>query len=194
MYIIACDVNTFAKSLWSAVNNLAFDDVCKGIYVTTRLRSFINCHINQGRTSNWKRDFLMHCVFFNNILIQILRFAYIPVTNSKGKNSFHRHFKFEVGDTCNVHHAQILSTCTCFCVLGIELVTFSPVIVYIFISVWCSETIPEGLRLINGHLFLQGFWTEWARLAFMSCTCSLSKFINFLLNFMFSKFVLFLNN
>ena len=92
MYIIACDVNTFAKSLWSAVNNLAFDDVCKGIYVTTRPRSFIYCRINQGRTGNWKRDFLTECVFFNNILIQILRFAYFPVTNSKGENSFHRHF------------------------------------------------------------------------------------------------------
>ena len=84
MYIIACDVNTFAKSLWSAV--------CKGIYVTTRLLSFINCHINQGRTGNWKKDFLMDCFYFNNILIQILRFAYFPVTNSKEKNLFHRHF------------------------------------------------------------------------------------------------------
>ena len=71
---------------------MAFDDVCKGIYVTTRLRSFINCRINQGRTSNWKKDFLIDCVFFNNNLIQILRFAYFPITNSKGKNSFHRHF------------------------------------------------------------------------------------------------------
>ena len=34
----------------------------------------------------------MDSVFLNNILIQILRFAYFPVTNSKGKNSFHRHF------------------------------------------------------------------------------------------------------
>ena len=89
MYIIACDVNTFAKSLWSAVNN----SVWWGLYVTTRLRSFINCRVNQDRTSNWKRDFLIDCVFFNNILIQILRFAYFPVTNSKGKNSFHRLFK-----------------------------------------------------------------------------------------------------
>ena len=71
---------------------MALDDVCKGIYVTTRLRSFINCRINQGRTSNWKNDFLMNCVFFNNILIQILRFAHFPVSNSKGKNSFPRHF------------------------------------------------------------------------------------------------------
>ena len=34
----------------------------------------------------------MECVFLNNILIQILRFAYFLVTNSKGKNSFHRQF------------------------------------------------------------------------------------------------------
>ena len=71
---------------------MEFDDVCKGIYVTTRLLSFINCRINQGRTSNWKRDFLMDCFYFNNILIQILRFAYFPVTNSKKKISFRRHF------------------------------------------------------------------------------------------------------
>ena len=50
MYIIACDVNTFAAFLWSAVNN----GVCKGIYVAIRLRPLINCRINQGRTSNWK--------------------------------------------------------------------------------------------------------------------------------------------
>ena len=30
----------------------------------------------------------MDCVFFNNILIQILRFAYFPVTNSKEKIRF----------------------------------------------------------------------------------------------------------
>ena len=70
---------------------MAFDDVCKCIYVTTRLLSFINCRINQGRIGNWK-DFLMGCFYFNNILIQILRFAYFPVTNSKEKISFHRHF------------------------------------------------------------------------------------------------------
>ena len=74
---------------------MAFDDVCKGIYVTTRLRSFINCRINQDRTGNWKKDFLMDCVFLNNILIQILRFAYFPVANSKEKISFHSHFKGE---------------------------------------------------------------------------------------------------
>ena len=55
--------------------------------------TLVICRINQGRTSNWKSDFLMDCVFFNNILIQILRFAYFPVTNSKGKNSFHGRFK-----------------------------------------------------------------------------------------------------
>ena len=76
---------------------MAFNDVCKGIYVTTRLLSFINCCINQGRTGNWKWDFLMDCFCFNNILIQILRFAYFPVTNSKGKISFHRHFKTSNG-------------------------------------------------------------------------------------------------
>ena len=73
---------------------MAFDDVCKGIYVTTRLLSFINCRINQGRTGNLKKDFLMDCFYFNNILIQILRFAYFPVTNSKEKIPFHRHFKY----------------------------------------------------------------------------------------------------
>ena len=50
MYIIACDVNTFAKFLWSAVNN----DVCKGIYVTVHLKPLINCRINLGLTCNWK--------------------------------------------------------------------------------------------------------------------------------------------
>ena len=71
---------------------MAFNDVCKGIYVTTRLPSFINCRINQGLTGNWKRDFLMDCFYFSNILMQILRFAYFPVTNNKEKISFHRHF------------------------------------------------------------------------------------------------------
>ena len=84
MYVIACDVSTFAKSLRSAVNN----GVCKGIYDTTRLLSFINCRINQGRTGDWKKDYLMDCFYFNNILIQILRFAYFPITNSKGKIRF----------------------------------------------------------------------------------------------------------
>ena len=69
MYITACDVTTFAKSLWSAVIN----GVCKGIYVTTRLRPLINCRINKGRTSNRKRNFLMDSVCLNNILIQILK-------------------------------------------------------------------------------------------------------------------------
>ena len=73
---------------------MAFDDVCIGIYVSTRLLSFINYRINQDRTGNWKKDFLMDCVFLNNILIQFLRFAHFPVTNSKGKNSFHRHFNY----------------------------------------------------------------------------------------------------
>ena len=76
MYIIACDVNTFAKSLWSAVNN----SVCKGIYVTTRFRPLINCRINKGRTSIWKE--------FSNglfLLVQILRFAYFPVKASSHK-------------------------------------------------------------------------------------------------------------
>ena len=41
----------------------------------------------------WKRGFLMDCVFINNILKQILRFACFPVTNSKGKNSFHNHLR-----------------------------------------------------------------------------------------------------
>ena len=86
MYIIACDVNTFAKSLWSAVKQW-----CLMTFVKVFM-SFINCRINQDRTANWKKDFLMDCVFLNNILIQIIRFAYFPVTNSKGKNSFHRHF------------------------------------------------------------------------------------------------------
>ena len=67
---------------------MEFNDVCKTINVTTRLLSFINCRINQGRTSNWKKDFLMDCVFLNNILIQIPRFVYFPVTNSKGKIRF----------------------------------------------------------------------------------------------------------
>ena len=75
---------------------MAFDDVCKGIYITTCLLSFINCCINHGRTSNWKKEFLMDCFYFNNILIQILRFAYFPVTNSKEKNLFHGHFKEQV--------------------------------------------------------------------------------------------------
>ena len=72
---------------------MAFDDVCKGIYITTRLLSFINFRINQGRTGNWKKDFLMVVFTFNNILIQIFRFAYFPVTNSKENISYHRHFK-----------------------------------------------------------------------------------------------------
>ena len=58
---------------------MAFGDVCKGIYVTTLLLSFIK---NQGPTGNWKKNFLTDCVFFNNI------FAYFPVTNSKEKISF----------------------------------------------------------------------------------------------------------
>ena len=57
--MIACDVNTFAKSLWSAVNN----GVWKGIYVTTRLGPLINCRINKSRTSYRKRNFLMEFCF-----------------------------------------------------------------------------------------------------------------------------------
>ena len=72
---------------------MAFDDICKCIYVTTRLLSFLNCRINQGQIRVWKMDFLMDCFYFNNILMQILRFAYFPVTNSKEKISFHRHYK-----------------------------------------------------------------------------------------------------
>ena len=84
MCIIACDVNTFAKFLWWAVNSGAY----KGIYVT--LRPFINCRTNQGRPRRWKRDFLMDCFYLNNILIQF----YFPFTNRKGKNLFRRHFKY----------------------------------------------------------------------------------------------------
>ena len=36
---------------------MAFDDVCEGIYVTTRFLSFINCRINQGRTGNLEEGF-----------------------------------------------------------------------------------------------------------------------------------------
>ena len=67
---------------------MAFNDVCKRIYVTIHLLSFRNCCINQGWTGNWKKDFLMDCVFLNNILIQILRFTRFPVTSSKEKIRF----------------------------------------------------------------------------------------------------------
>ena len=60
-------------------------------FITCRLRTFINCRIN-GRTSNWKNDFPMDCFYMNNILIQILRFAYFPVTNNS--KEFYRYFNY----------------------------------------------------------------------------------------------------
>ena len=53
----------------------------------------------------------MDCVFFNNILIQILRFAYFPITNSKGENSFHRHFKSGKNNIhCSLPSSYIISS------------------------------------------------------------------------------------
>ena len=53
----------------------------------------------------------MVCFYFNDILIQILRFAYFPVTNSKEKNSFHRHFNIEamLGDNSSLTSSCISS-------------------------------------------------------------------------------------
>ena len=85
MCMIAGDVYDFAKFLWSTVHN----DVCKGIYVIIRLKSLINCRINQGRISKWKKDFPMDYFHLNNILIQIFSFAYFPFTKVRQKNYFH---------------------------------------------------------------------------------------------------------
>ena len=83
-------------SLWRKYLPVICCKQWQGFYITILLMVFINYRINQGWPSNWKRHFLMDCFYLNNNLIQILRFAYSPVKNSKGRISFHRHFKLFV--------------------------------------------------------------------------------------------------
>ena len=58
-----------------AVGNM-FIITCDVVQNSCCLLWTLMAFVNQGRTSNWKRDFLMDCFYLNNILIQILRFAY----------------------------------------------------------------------------------------------------------------------
>ena len=64
---------------------MEFNDVRNGIYVTTHLKVLNKLSHKLGSNKSLEEGFPNGCVFLNKILIQILRFAYFLVTNSKGE-------------------------------------------------------------------------------------------------------------
>ena len=87
----------------------------------------------------------MDCVFLNNILKQIrLRFPYFPVSNSKGKNSFHRHFNIK--SWCKARSSVDVLECNL-----LLLNVLQPfVVVYVWVTGWMDGRM-EGQT--NGEVY-----------------------------------------